>query len=270
MAKVSLDRSARAEARSQAIAVSPQDVSKAAPTKQAGNKVAITATIKDIKVCAVELEPKSAKYLVTLNSSSKRITIKTNKKVWEAGEDAFSVMMDKSRRAIFSKKDEWKEDLSLRVDVAVGREFMYGKEWPWKYLWSEVQREMSKQKVLSLGRIASSSKGHETREEALQSTEWERGPGYNNTEKDSKAMRRAKNAVISAVEKGSKKNITKAEVILSEVVLELSEAHGLTAKSSARKSIIDGAAIVIKHLSRSQSILAAKLLTGRVSYYKFF
>ena len=110
------------------------------------------------------------------------------------GEDAFSVMMGKSRRAIYSKKDEWKEDLSLRVDVAVGRDFMYGKEWPWKYLWSEVQREMSEQKVLSLGRIASSSKGHERRGEALQPTEWERGPGYNNTEKDSKTMRRAKSA----------------------------------------------------------------------------
>ena len=68
---------------------------------------------------------------------------------------------------------------------------MYGKELPWKYLWLEVQREMSEQKVLSLGRIASSSKGHETRDEALQSTEWEQGPGFNNTEKDSKAMRRS-------------------------------------------------------------------------------
>jgi hypothetical protein len=33
------------------------------------------------------------------------------------GEDAFSVMMGKSRRAIYSKKDDWKEDLSLRVDT---------------------------------------------------------------------------------------------------------------------------------------------------------
>ena len=63
--------------------------------------------------------------MVTLNNSSKRITIKTDKKVWEAGEDAFSVMMDNSRRAIYSKKDEWKEDLSLRVDVGVRRDFMH-------------------------------------------------------------------------------------------------------------------------------------------------
>ena len=119
------------------MAVSPPDVPKAAPTneavptKQAGNEVAITATIKDIKVCAVELEPKSAKYLVTFNNSSKRITVKTDKKVWEAGEDVFSVMMDKTRRAIHSKKAEWKKEITFRTDVGVGSDLMYGKEWPW-------------------------------------------------------------------------------------------------------------------------------------------
>ena len=119
--------------------MSPPDFPEAAPTneavpkKHAEKKLVITATIKDIKVCAVELEPESAKYLVTFNNSSKRITVKTDKKVWEAGEDAFLVMMDKTGRAIHSKKAEWKEDLTFRIYVGVGRDFIYGKEWPWKY-----------------------------------------------------------------------------------------------------------------------------------------
>ena len=177
------------------------------------------------------------------------------------------MMMHTTRRAVYQKKVEHK----IRIDIGLSKEFMNGTDWPWKFLWSEVEKQLRDLEILLLKKRLESLKGHDSRQDSLQSKEWERGIDYISSEKDRKARRRAKNAVIAEIEKGTKKSLTKTETVLSDVMFDLSN-HGLdeSAVSSSPRSvwteqIIDSATSVINSLSRSASIAAIRLLTGRVA-----
>jgi len=146
VAKTSEARQALGEARARAKAVAPPAIfadstslqkKKAAPTNATTNKA---VTIKYIKVYGVSLEPKKqGTFCVTFNNSSLGILVKFAKEVWEAmgrGEECYSMMMHKTRRAVYQKKEEHK----IRIDIGLSKEFMSGTDWPWKFIWSEVEK----------------------------------------------------------------------------------------------------------------------------------
>ena len=258
VARGSSDRSARSAARAKAPPIIPEAEEPREPE----------VTIKDIKVSAVTLDPKGATFMVSLNNCAARIPVRTDQTVWrveESGGDTAMAMKDKMRGVIQSKRDAH----NIQFSTGVGYDFMLGNDWPWKCLWLQVESEMLRLQTASKNKSNSSEKGHVTRNESLQLGEWVRGPDFKDNETHSRAMRRAKSAVIAELEKGSKKNLTKAETILSAVVTELSDDHGLkenraSPSSSKAKQIIDGASAVIKSLSRSATVAAATLLTGIV------
>jgi len=226
--------------------------------------------IKDIKVQIVSLEPKKVNYVASLNNSRTRISIGTDSSVWAAedrGEHAYQVMMHKCRDNFASKADE----LELHLDLGIGPDFMEGGDWPWKYLWCVAEKKMIEQQVKKADKGESVSKGYATRDDTLESQQWERGEDYGELESDRKAKDRAKAAVMLSVGKHSKKNLTKAETILSGVVSDLSEKHNLneaavvsTNKASWRKQIVDAASNAILWLSKSRSASALRILTGTV------
>ena len=118
-------------------------------------------------------------------------------------------------------------------------------------------------------------KGFETRDEQQQSKVWVRGVPYDTTDRDWKAKSRAKSAVMLEIEKRCDKETAKAEVILSEIVTDLSCKHGLdenAVKSAPAKereamriAIINSASTALKSLTKSLAISSLRLVTGVIA-----
>ena len=96
-------------------------------------------------------------------------------------------------------------------------------ESPWVYLWKKTENNTIKSSKNSLKSSLAKQKGHQTRLDATLSKDWERGDGFKcPTEKS-----RAKECVYAALEKSSKKQSSKEEIILSAIMSDLVSNHGV-------------------------------------------
>ncbi len=140
----------------------------------------------------------------------------------------------------------------------------------WKYLWVYAEREISNSKVAAEARSAVARKGHQTRADAFDDKKWERGDGF----KSADEKWRAKVPILSALEQYTKKDLSKAEAVLSSIVSDLSE-EGLrdtevvSAKTkqrmAAKDAIIDSASSLVSKMtkvSKNMSLSSVRLLTG--------
>ena len=264
------DRHARSEARLRAAAISPPDI----PSKNvdAGSTLANpeVVTIKNVRV-TVTLHPKTVFYVVTLNNAVARLPIKSDVSVWSTlseNKSPYQVMMSKTREKLMEKKSVLKLDLN----VGLGRQLMDDSEWPWTFFWSQAENQLLQQQISSLQKSDSSKKGHVSRKETGNAKEWHRGNAYTELDKDRKAKRRAMNSIVTSLEVSSSKNLTRAESVLSNVISELSEKHGLdehvvtpNTSSSWSQDIFDAASKGIRFLSKSASKSSLRLLTGIIA-----
>ena len=233
------------------------------------------AFIKDIKVSVSQKEKNAFFTIYLANYSVGNGTLKVGivKHVWEAasrGEESWNCMMTKTREAIHNARVKHNIDLSTQK----AKEYM-DSDWPWKYLWAQVEKGMVELELISVQRANSTLKGFQTRENSLQSKEWTRGVGYTAAQKDVKAKSRAKASVLQELEKRCDKDLTKAEVVMSEIVSDLSSKHGLDEnalqsaavkeRESLRKATINSASTVLKRLAKSVSISSLRLLTGVIA-----
>ena len=269
--------------------IQPKSIQKTSKQSSRGSRVnnfnpianittnALKSTIKDIKVEGVTLENKRAFYTVYLhnckdaNGKVKVCTFKvgTVKHVWDAkerGEEPYFCMMQKTREAINNAQHKY--NLDLQSEKA--KEYLHS-EWPWKYLWATVEKELYCLEKAALEKKNSVLKGFETREEQQQSKVWVRGVPYGTTDRDFKAKQRAKSAVLLQIEKRCDKETAKAEVVLSDIVTDLSSKHGLdetavkSENEAMRIAIIDSASNALKGLTKSFAISSLRLVTGVIA-----
>ena len=106
-------------------------------------------------------------------------------------EDPAKQMMEKTRAAIDSRKDDF--DIDYRSGAGV---YFMQYEGFWNYLWVYAEREISNKKLAAEQRSAAAKKGRQTRVEADVAKDWERGDGF----KDADEKWRAKVPVLSALD----------------------------------------------------------------------
>ena len=105
-------------------------------------------------------------------------------------------MMNKTREAINNARVKHNIDLNS----GKAREYMTS-DWPWKFLWAQVEKELTELELASLKKTNEVLKGFESRRKSMQAKEWTRGIGYMGIDKDTKAKARAKASVTEELEK---------------------------------------------------------------------
>ena len=89
----------------------------------------------------------------------------------------------------------------------------------WEYLWVYAENEININKLAKEARPAAARKGHQTRADAINEKEWEKGEEY----KDRFEKHRAKASIMSAIEKATNKETKKAEAVLKSVINDLTK-----------------------------------------------
>ncbi len=136
------------------------------------------------------------------------------------------------------------------------------------------KKSFNKIEIESVKKKLASSKGFETRDNAMKSKAWEQGPGYGSADRDVKAKQRAKASVVEELEQASKKDLTKAENILSEIMSDMTFDHILVKNVvfplrekeniDMQRSMIVSTKEAIDGLTKMLSIVSLCLFTGVV------
>jgi len=128
-------------------------------------------------------------------------------------------MMNKTRAAIHGKV----ESLGINVNVGEGRAYMTT-EWPWKYLWLYIENKANIHQIESMRLNNAALSRVKSKGDSIHAKDWEHGEDFTNRGRKC----HARSSVMDELEMRSGKQLAKAESVLSSIVSELAEEHGLT------------------------------------------